>query len=840
MSDIAISVRNLVKEYEVYTKPVDLALEVLTRRKRHTIFRALDEVSFNVPRGEVLGIIGSNGAGKSTLLKVITGVLEPSSGTVDIKGRVTAILELGLGFNPEYSGRENIYLSGLLYGMNRAEIDSKLEDIIDFSGLEPFIERPVKTYSSGMHSRLAFSIATAVEPDILIIDEALAAGDSAFVQKCLRRIRHLCSGGRTVLLVSHGTGLLAQLCNQVIWMEHGKVRMMGSAISVVQAYDLYAHQQADSASWIETVDDDLGTPKEPEPPLEQRITEDKTGEAVETPGEMVETSGKAVEEPLAALMTNVNMPALIGTTAELGRQVFRRGPVFIEKVELLDAHGNNTTRLMLLEPFCLKVHYRLEGPTPDESLGVAIAINNKHDLSPVAQFMTQNIRPYESRETYADAADRQRPAAQGTLVLNFDHTPFRKGEYILSLGLLPNDPAIWQFYEYRHFYYPFSVDDAGMDVGAPMLLNPVLTYHVDQPAIASMPHVAPASAPRAMNVTTLREEIDAICLGEGGYPQHWPRHDVCPACNAGPLVEKFAKYGFTHAQCGTCGFVCVNPYPPDAVIGQLYSGHYYSAMREFFERPLLQNSGEGSPYSAPRDVLEDIIDRSTMGRLSGDWLDVGGGLGAFADLVRQKRPQWRVMLNETNPQSIQIAHELFGLDILSDDPETLAASGKRFDVISSVAVLEHIPNPLPFLNSYAALLKPGGWLVTAIPHFSALNAAVSHGSSSNVVPPFHTSLFNEGSFRALLERVPGLEIVSIDQAGPAAFRLIEHMDYGDLWDATIPTAEKPTSQAMQLQPYTDDVRLCLNALDAAGPQMEDYFAKKDGRLYLIAYCRKSL
>ncbi|RYF30919.1 MAG: ABC transporter ATP-binding protein, partial [Comamonadaceae bacterium] len=257
MNDVAIQVRDLVKEYEVYAKPIDLALEVLTRKPRHQIFRALDSVSFDVMRGEVLGIIGANGAGKSTLLKLITGVLEPTSGQVDIEGRVTAILELGLGFNPEYSGRENIYLSGLLYGMDRQEITRKIDDIIEFSGLAAFIERPVKTYSSGMHSRLAFSIATAVDPDILIIDEALAAGDSAFVQKCMRRIRQLCSHGRTVLLVSHGTGLLAQLCQRVMWMESGQVKMVGPAINVVQAYDLAAHEQADAAGWLDTVDDEL-------------------------------------------------------------------------------------------------------------------------------------------------------------------------------------------------------------------------------------------------------------------------------------------------------------------------------------------------------------------------------------------------------------------------------------------------------------------------------------------------------------------------------------------------------------------------------------------------------
>ena len=196
---IAVNVEHLVKDFEVYEKPRDAAIELLTRRRRHTTFRALDDVSFSVARGEVLGIIGANGAGKSTLLKIITGVLDATSGSVDINGRVTAILELGLGFNGELAGRDNIHISGLLYGMTKAEIDGKYQRIIDFSGLGDFIDRPVKTYSSGMMARLAFSIATAVDPDILIIDEALAAGDAMFVQKSLRRIHELCSGGRTVL-----------------------------------------------------------------------------------------------------------------------------------------------------------------------------------------------------------------------------------------------------------------------------------------------------------------------------------------------------------------------------------------------------------------------------------------------------------------------------------------------------------------------------------------------------------------------------------------------------------------------------------------------------------------
>lgn len=852
MSDYAIRVDGLVKEYEVYAKPIDLAIEVLTRRKRHTIFRALDGVSFDVMRGEVLGIIGSNGAGKSTLLKIITGVLDASGGSVDISGRVTAILELGLGFNPEYSGRENIYLSSLLYGMNKEEIDRKIDDIIAFSGLREFIERPVKTYSSGMHSRLAFSIATAVDPDILIIDEALAAGDAAFVQKCLRRIRQLCSGGRTVLLVSHGTGLLAQLCQRVIWMEKGQVRMVGSAIQVVQAYDLAAHQNADAESWIETVEDDLApvaakskaeAVSAPSPTLEPGAAPSSGGQlGTDKPaaaGEDVGASARAAMAMAAAGRT----PVFGGMQdSETGRQVFRRGPVFIENVELFNSHGDNTARLTLLEPFTLKIHYRVEGELPTVTLGVALAINNKHDLGPVAQFITQNIRPFETRETYINAPDRAPPKRQGTMTLAFDHVPFRKGEYLMSVGLLPNEPATWEFYEYRHFYYPFSVDDAGMDIGAPILLNPKIRYEAAASPTPPKPRTDGGKSNNTTlrgetEITTLREEIEAICMGEG-YPHGWPRHHACSACGQGPLVDAFEKYGFMHARCGNCGFVCLNPYPPNAVLGQLYSGKYYSAIREHFERPLLENGGAGTPYSAPPEVLTEIINRVTAGKTEGAWLDVGGGLGAFASLVRKRRPKWQVTLNESNPQSVAIAREIFALDILPDDPALLAESGQRFDVITSVSVLEHIPQPLSFLESYAALLLPDGWLVTVIPHFTHLNAAVSRGSSGNVVPPFHVSLFNEGALRTLLGQIEGLEIVAVEQAGPAAFHLIEHMDYGDMWDVTIPTAEQPSPQSVRTTPYSDDLAERLNALEQADTHMGDYFADSDGRLYLIAYCRK--
>ena len=236
--------------------------------------------------------------------------------------------------------------------------------------------------------------------------------------------------------------------------------------------------------------------------------------------------------------------------------------------------------------------------------------------------------------------------------------------------------------------------------------------------------------------------------------------------------------------------------------------------------------------------MEAAICRASNERTTGTWLDVGGGLGAFAHLIRKIRPRWKVKLNEFNSQSIAIARELFDFEVVTGDLSELLRQDERFDVISSVAVLEHIPLPLNFLTGYAALLKPGGWLVTVLPHFSPLNAFVSHGSSPNVVPPYHVSLFNENALRRLLGRVEGLEITALEQAGPAAFELIHHVEYGDYGDIEIPTIEHPEPRTIAVKPYSEQTARLLNVLREAGGQLGDYFAEQDGKLFLIAYCRK--
>ncbi|WHZ15579.1 MAG: Teichoic acid export ATP-binding protein TagH [Nitrospira sp.] len=197
---------------------------------------ALRDVSISIPRGQVVGLVGGNGAGKSTLLRIIAGQARPSSGTVRTAGRVTAILDIATGMLPDQTGRENVYYMASLYGMTRKEVEAKLEAIIDFSGIGRFVDYPVRSYSAGMKSRLAFSLVSSTEPDILLIDEALSVGDVGFAVKCRARMQSLCKGKATVLLVSHNLDTVREMCQRVIWLHHGEVRMDGAPTEVIEAY----------------------------------------------------------------------------------------------------------------------------------------------------------------------------------------------------------------------------------------------------------------------------------------------------------------------------------------------------------------------------------------------------------------------------------------------------------------------------------------------------------------------------------------------------------------------------------------------------------------------------
>ena len=241
MKEKVIQVRNVSMHFNLMTERVDSIKEYLLKlikgKLLYNDFIALHDISFDIYKGDILGLIGLNGAGKSTLLKILAGVLKPTSGTVQVKGRIAPLIEVGAGFDPELTARENIFLNGAILGYSRQFLESKFDEILDFAELRDFVDVPVKNFSSGMYARLGFAIATMVEPDILIVDEVLSVGDFRFQEKCEKRIREMIGHGVTIILVSHDSKLIKEMCSQVIWLEHGAIRKMGSTESICDEYE---------------------------------------------------------------------------------------------------------------------------------------------------------------------------------------------------------------------------------------------------------------------------------------------------------------------------------------------------------------------------------------------------------------------------------------------------------------------------------------------------------------------------------------------------------------------------------------------------------------------------
>jgi lipopolysaccharide transport system ATP-binding protein len=272
--DFAIRVTNLSKRYEIYDTPQDRLkqfiaprLQKLTGRSPKQYFRdfwALRDVSFEIKKGETFGIIGRNGSGKSTLLQMICGTLSPTNGSIQTKGRIAALLELGSGFNPEFTGRDNVYLNASVLGLTKDEVDARFDDIAAFADIGQFIEQPVKSYSSGMYVRLAFAVIAHVDADILVVDEALAVGDAVFTQKCMRFIRRFQETG-SLIFVSHDTASVQNLCKSGIWLKEGKIELAGTAKSVSEAYlqytlqEIYGNESTLNSIVPKSIGDDAGT-----------------------------------------------------------------------------------------------------------------------------------------------------------------------------------------------------------------------------------------------------------------------------------------------------------------------------------------------------------------------------------------------------------------------------------------------------------------------------------------------------------------------------------------------------------------------------------------------------
>lgn len=441
----ALKVERVGKAFKVYQKPSDMLLEHLTGKQRHVDHWAVSDVSFEMEKGEIVGIIGPNGAGKSTLLRMIAGTLAPSTGTITASGKISAILELGTGFHPEQTGRENVLFGGMCVGMTADEIAAKADSIIDFAELRHVIDQPFKTYSSGMQARLTFATAISIDPDILVIDEALAAGDSYFVAKCFRRIRQICESGSTVLFVSHGTAQVAQLCHRAVWIEKGKVREIGAAREVAKHYDYETHVR---------IADGLGKIVEIEPQADEPVQEDA--------GAGMLISGALNPGPADKSQTIAQAEA----QADAPVKVFRKGPVVIDRVRFYGADGRPRTTFRTWEELTIEIEYSCSPDyIPVETLGLAIAFERESDLVLIAQFNTVNYAGNET-EDYHDAPYRQQASSKGVMRAVLPSMQVMNGSYLVSLGLIPNVPGTQEFYEYHHRTYKLTVITSGYPSGA--------------------------------------------------------------------------------------------------------------------------------------------------------------------------------------------------------------------------------------------------------------------------------------------------------------------------------------------------------------------------------------
>jgi ABC-type polysaccharide/polyol phosphate transport system ATPase subunit len=333
----AIEVRNASKVYRRYgrhrqfatLKSALLSGSLVRDLRPDETFPALTDVTFDVPRGRTLGVIGRNGSGKSTLLKLVAGITKPSTGTVRVEGRISALIELGAGFHPEISGRENVFINGIMLGLSKREITRRFDEIVEFAELEDFIDAPVKTYSSGMYMRLGFAVAIHVDPEVLLVDEVLAVGDEGFTHKCLDKFAEFKRRGKTILLVTHSLGMVERFCDDAIWIDGGRLKAMGDPKRVVGAYvtDVEQAEERHLAAGDAKVKDAaaVGSPDDPA----SAILPDNPIEAVEGPADMF----RATEGRWGSREIEITAVQLVGDGGEAGH-VFHSGQPFTIKVAL--------------------------------------------------------------------------------------------------------------------------------------------------------------------------------------------------------------------------------------------------------------------------------------------------------------------------------------------------------------------------------------------------------------------------------------------------------------------------------------------------------------------------
>ena len=407
--EYAIDVRDVTKIYKLYDKPIDRLKESLNplHRNYHRDFYALNHISFQVKKGETVGIIGTNGSGKSTILKIITGVLTPTTGTVQVDGVISALLELGAGFNMDYTGIENIYMNGTMMGFSRKEMDEKLQDILDFADIGDFVYQPVKTYSSGMFVRLAFALAINVDPEILIVDEALSVGDVFFQAKCYRRMEEIRKSGTTILMVTHDMGSIIKYCDKVVLLNRGEFVAEGAPGRMVDLYKKILAGQMES--------------------LKEELEEmnDFSGDSVSGGGALEDKEFKKVETRGGGLMKDK-------IAVNANRTEYGDGRAEIFDFGLEDQRGNLSNLILKGEMFTIREKIRffadIKAPiftyTIKDKKGTSLTGTN-------TMYEGADIKPVKNGDVYEVSFTQKMTLQGGEYLLSMSCTGFEGEEHVV-------------------------------------------------------------------------------------------------------------------------------------------------------------------------------------------------------------------------------------------------------------------------------------------------------------------------------------------------------------------------------------------------------------------------
>lgn len=422
----AINVSDVTKVYRLYEKPIDRLKESMSisHKNYHRDFYALNRLSFQVKKGETVGIIGTNGSGKSTILKIITGVLTPTSGRVEVAGKISALLELGAGFNMDYTGIENIYMNGTMMGYTKKEMDAKLGDILDFAEIGDFVHQPVKTYSSGMFVRLAFALAINVDPEILIVDEALSVGDVFFQAKCYRRMEDIRRNGTTILMVTHDMGSIIKYCDKAVLLNRGELISEGEPGRMVDLYKKILAGQLDSLK--EELEGAGRVEKDgPDAPGE-KIPGGKAG-----PGGRSESGGKtspdsgADREVAGQLMKDQ-------LSINLDRTEYGDGRAEIYDLGLFDERGSITNLLLKGELFTIKERIRFHACLEAPIFTYTIKDKKGTDLTGTnTMFEAADIKPVAQGDEYMVEFTQKMTLQGGEYLLSMSCTGFEHGEHVV-------------------------------------------------------------------------------------------------------------------------------------------------------------------------------------------------------------------------------------------------------------------------------------------------------------------------------------------------------------------------------------------------------------------------